>query len=286
MCHDVIGCPHIPVPKHGKPWTSKMVMFTANASHESASIPWQTLCLPKKYATFLRFERSWKILIHLQLNMVPRVLHLLTPSPNEITSKKTIDIHLENHGENQAHIGSIGLHHTFRASRSITTAEDLSIFWKSIAKGKTVEALLWLIFTIYYTFWNHTIGMAFQLSKCPISDFRVAQAQQVIVDGLQHMSHLGFGESSPPNEFWVRWSSSLAKAHPGTCTHESRHQSTATCENCHHFLRWTKNKKSAKTMVPLTILHIIWSWKKKLFEGIWSWEKNNLQVCLDSANLC
>lgn len=59
--HDVIVGPHIPVPKHGKPWTSKMVMFTANASHESASIPWQTLCLPKKYATFLRFERSSNI---------------------------------------------------------------------------------------------------------------------------------------------------------------------------------------------------------------------------------
>ena len=53
-----------------------------------------------------------------------------TPSPNEITSKKTIDIHLENHGENQAHIGSIGLHHTFKASRSIATAEDLLIFWE------------------------------------------------------------------------------------------------------------------------------------------------------------
>ena len=76
--HDVIVGPHIPVPKHGKPWTSKMVMFTANASHESASIPWQTLCLPKKYATFLRFETSWKILKHLQLNMVP---HFLKPLP-------------------------------------------------------------------------------------------------------------------------------------------------------------------------------------------------------------
>ncbi len=120
ICHDVIFYPHIPVPKHGKPWTSKMVMFTANASQESASKIVANGVSPKSMLP----SYGWKMLKHLETKHDTTFFETLPAKRNHVENKTPLDIHLENHGENQGNIWRIGLHHTL-LSRSIKTEEHV-----------------------------------------------------------------------------------------------------------------------------------------------------------------
>lgn len=257
--HDVVVGPHIPVPKHGKPWTSKMVMFTANASHESASI---NTVSPQKVCYLFTL---WKIFKHLQLNMIPQVFE----TPYEITSKKK-----PWHSPGKSW-WEPSPHREYRIAPYLPKHPSrlrlLKISWFLFWKSSTNWKLLKLCSDSSSPSIN--IYVHSEITPCQKNHGKVSKCPPILLQasctsptsnswwtaaydapGVGSVHH-----PSPPVSFSVGWSSSWAKAHPGTCTHESRHQSTATCvflaRNGHTLFgdRPKKYAKKRKYVVPLTI---------------------------------
>lgn len=170
--------------------------------------------------------------------------------------KKALDIHLENHGENQAHIGSIGLHHTFQSIQvDCDCWKSFDFFWKSSTNWKLLK-LCSDSSSPSINIYVHS-----EITPCQKSHGKVSKCPPILLqasctsptsNSWWTAAYDAPGVGSPciiHLQSWVFrwWSSSWAKAHPGTCTRESRHQSTATCvflaRNCHTF--WDRPKKYA-----------------------------------------
>lgn len=184
-----------------------------------------------------------------------------TPSPNEITSKKT---HWHSPGKSWWEPSP---HREYRIAPylpkhpgRLRPLKIFCFFWKSVANWKLLK-LCSDSSSPSINIYVHS-----EITPCQKSHGKVSKCPPILLqasctsptsNSWWTAAYDAPGVGSPCIIHLQSWvlvvgaSSSWAKAHPGTCTHESRHQSTATCvcfaRNATHVLEI--DKKYAKKKI-------------------------------------